>query len=132
MLYSPNSSMDESTNTNRRFTTENLREAGASEVFISLYLSSFDGRHSVKEELNQGYGGDVLARDDDPSEVGGHFFKKLWDGDVFEALMRADGNNTKLMSEVFGGAGIFHAAIQNGADPDYAERIIEERLNIEL
>jgi len=113
----------------RRFGTEQLYDAGASEAFVSMYLSASGGRrHSVQEELDSGYGGDVLADGDDPTRVAGGFFSKLWDGDVFDAFLHADGNNTPLMLEVFSPKQIRDHAVDEGDySIDYATRMVNDR-----
>jgi len=115
--------------TARRFTTEDLHDAGASEAFISMYLSTAgDRRHSIREELDSGYGGEVLERGGDPSNAGGGFFAKVWNGDLFDAFLHADGSNTPLMLEVFGPEKIRRQGVDEaGYGLDYATRMVNDK-----
>lgn len=86
--------------TNRQWTEDELEIAGASREFIQVYMTPWNGRHSVAQELDSGYGGSLLERGEDPSAVGGHFFDALWDGRMADACARADGSNKALLKAV--------------------------------
>lgn len=112
----------------RRFTTEELKDAGASEDFVSMYLSTAgDRRHSIREELNEGYGGDVLADGGDPTRASGGFFRKLWDGHTFDAFLHADGDNTRIMLDVLGAQKIMEQGVNvGGYGLAYAKRMVNQ------
>jgi len=94
-----------------------------------MYLSASGvRRHSVREELDSGFGGKKLANGDDPTNVAGGFFTKVWNGDVFEAFMHADGNNTPLMLEVFSPKQIRdHGVDKEDYGIDFATRKVNEK-----
>lgn len=115
------------TNSDRAFTTAELQEAGASDEFISLYLSAVDS--GVKDELNDGYGGTVLERGDDPTDVAGGWFTKMWNGQLFWALCHADSRNRAAMVEVFDEAQFVKDAVDNENEPlDYAQKMVSEKV----
>lgn len=97
-----------------RFEKDNLRLAGASEALIQMcdteisYLKQSDGspvdRHSVLTEVKK-----YTRKWEDLDEVsahnfthlGGGFFSKIWDGELYEAYNCADPNNKAIMLEAF-------------------------------
>lgn len=85
-------------NTTLRWTAEDLRTLGASEEFILVYRHDYSGRHSVREEIESGYG--LSCLEDGRVPNGGHFFEALWSGDVDSARMRADASNQRILDEV--------------------------------
>lgn len=116
------------TNSERRFTTTELREAGASDQFISLYLSAVES--GAKRELNDGYGGTVLAEGRDPTEVAGGWFTKMWNGELFWALCHADSSNTAALAEVFDRRDFIRDGVDSENEPvDYVEKMVDENLN---
>lgn len=120
--------MEQHSSNERKFGTDELKAAGASEAFVSVYLSAAEGRHSVRQELDSGYGGTVLEEGRDPTEVAGGFFTKLWNGRLFDAFLHADGSNTPLLLEVFGPAKIRNAgAAIEKYDIDYCTTMVNER-----
>lgn len=119
--------MEEVTDDSRKFSTEELRAAGASDEFISLYLSAVDS--SAKDELNSGYGGEILADGDDPTSVAGGWFTKMWNGDLFWALCHADGRNTRALNDVFDRHDFVSDGVDNADEPlDYVQRMVEQNL----
>lgn len=93
--------MAQQTATEREWSADELADAGASRAFIIAYNYDYGGRHSIRQELESGYGGTVLRErpeDFNPS-IGGHFFEALWEGDTEAAWRRADGNNREIMRE---------------------------------
>lgn len=113
--------------TERRFTTTDLRAAGASDEFISLYLSALPS--GAKDELNSGYGGSVLADGGDPSEVAGGWFTKMWDGQLFWALCHADHRNRAALAELFDRSDFIRDGVDSENEPmEYVERMVDEKL----
>ena len=117
-------------------TNEHIRfisKAGASDLLIDLLTFPKEEagvpRHSAREEVRKYvYWGDVDT-DADPatfSHCGGHFFSALWDGDLFEAWLRADLNNKSLLLECFGVDAIIKNGVQVGQPLDYARRMVTE------
>lgn len=122
--------MERDTNSDRAFTTEELREAGASDAFISLYLSAMDS--GAKIELNSGYGGTVLSEGDDPTEVAGGWFTKMWNGELFRALCHADTKNARALSELFDRKDFVENGVYAEGEPrEYVERMVDDRLQVE-
>jgi hypothetical protein len=113
----------------REFSTEELKEAGASDAFVSCYLSAAStDRHHIRQELDSGYAGDVLGRGGDPTDAAGGFFTKLWNGNVFKAFLHADGHNAPHMLSVLGPEKIMENGIDvEGYGYDYAKRMINEK-----
>lgn len=107
-----------------------LREAGASDQIIALiqFTDEQTGiRNSAREEVRKyAYWGDLDGSPDDFNHIGGHFFSAMWDGDLFEAWLRADMNNRRLMMELFGESRIIGDGIVNGHPSDYVETMVTE------
>jgi len=118
----------EGNSSNRRFTTEELRAAGASDECISLYLSAID--NGVKRELDSGYGGTVLDRDGtDPTEVAGGWFTKVWNGELFWALCHADHGNTRALAKLWDRDDFIRDGVDSEGEPlDYVETMVDENL----
>lgn len=79
-----------------QYTEAELRDAGASDLFIRYYKAappSASARWEVEagpfdlEELN------------DRPHVGGHFFSHLWEGDADAAWARADLSNRAILED---------------------------------
>lgn len=91
-----------------------LRTAGASEELIEMCdveiesLERDDGRpvdrHSVLMEVKK-YTRKWKDLDEDSasdySHLGGSFFSKIWDGELYAAYNHADPNNRAIMAEAF-------------------------------
>lgn len=117
----------EGNTTSRKFSTEELRAAGASDEFISVYLSA--NSSSLKQELDSGYGGDVLAEGRDPTDVAGGWFTKMWNGELFWALCYADGKNTRVLSELFDRDDFIRDGVDSENEPlDYVTTMVDENL----
>lgn len=111
----------------RKFTTKQLQDAGASDEFISLYLSALPS--GAKVELDEGYGGTVLERGDDPTSVAGGWFTKMWEGKLFWALCYADGRNTAALAELFDRDDFIRDGVDSENEPlDYVQRMVEQNL----
>lgn len=112
----------------RTYSTEELKDAGASDAFVSIYLSSANGRHHIRQELDNGYPGTVMARGGDPSDGAGGFFSKLWNGDVFDAFLHADASNARMMLDVLGAEEIRdHGVDQGGYQIEWATTMVNEK-----
>lgn len=110
-----------------------LSKAGASDVFIDLLTFPPEKagviRHSVQEEIKKYVGWGDLQPDEDPDDfrtLGGHFFRAMWIGDLFEAWIRADLNNKRLLMECFGPDTIITNGVRNGEPEDYCRRMVED------
>ena len=92
-----------------------LKQAGSSLALREVVAVEPDDlprgvtRNSARDEVRKRiYCGDI-GPDKDPSEftpLGGHFFNHLWEGNLYDAFVRADGNNLPLLLDVFGAATI--------------------------
>lgn len=120
---------------------ETLREAGASEYLIRFIGTVERGtRHSVLMTLFRHHG----HSDADPDEaqapnvedcqeayrLGGGFMTKLWDGDLADAFLHADGNNRPMMKDTFDRQEIISIGISNDAlfgDAKYVRKLINEK-----
>lgn len=114
-----------------------VRAAGASAAFMRFLKADGDplgvGRHSVREHLRKFTGG---RADGEVTPEGlsasvpsaGGYFQCLWHGDLMEALCKADGNNSVLMTHTFDPEEVLVAARDNESwSIGYAKRIVEER-----
>ena len=91
--------MEGDNSTNDELTNEELRNAGASALFVAYYNEAPTGA-SARVEVESGpFSLDELA--DDPY-LGGGFFAALWNGDEMRAVSGADGKNLPIMEEVLG------------------------------
>jgi hypothetical protein len=114
-------------NTDRKFSTTELKEAGASDEFISVYLSAVPS--TAKEELNTGFGGEVLEDGGNPCQIAGGWFTKLWTGKLFWALCHADNRNAAALAEVFDRRDFVEDGVDSEGEPlDYVERMVDDRL----
>lgn len=91
-----------------------LRTAGASEELITMCDTKIDSlerqdgkpvdRHSVLQEVKK-YLREWEDLDEDSAadyrHVGGGFFSKIWDGELYAAYNHADYNNRAIMTEAF-------------------------------
>ena len=110
-----------------------LKTAGASDELLKLIAFSPETagvpRHSTREEVEKYVEWGDLDLDRDPAEfrpIGGHFFEKMWNGDLFGAWLRADLNNKSLMAECFGEADIIQNGIESGQPASYVATMVEE------
>lgn len=108
-----------------------IRDAGASEAILDLIKFPAESiginRNSARQEVRKYvFWDDLDGNPDEFDHLGGHFFTAMWDGDLFEAWVRADLNNKVLMMEVFDEERIISAAIEQGKPEDYAERMVTE------
>lgn len=113
-------------NSKRRFTTRQLRDAGASEEFISLYLSAVDSR--AKTALNDGRLGRKLAEGKDITNISGSWFRNIWNGNLFWSLLRADSRNATALAEVFSREHFVEDGLAEGEPRDYVERMVDQNL----
>ena len=72
-----------------------LREMGASKEFVMMAQYDDGERNSVRENAER-----ALEQGEKPHF--GHFGDYMWEGDLYHAMERADGTNTRIMQEVFG------------------------------
>jgi len=87
------------TPSDRMYSEDELREAGASALFVAYYKAA-DAGATARREVERGpFSLDEL--DDNPS-LGGGFFEALWTGDEVQALRRADGHNSTILETVTG------------------------------
>lgn len=97
-----------------RFEKDNLLLAGASEELIEMCETEVDGlvrrdgkpvdRNSVLEEVKKyTRKWETLDENSAPgfSHMGGGFFSKIWDGELYAAYNHADQNNKAIMAEAF-------------------------------
>ena len=110
-----------------------LKAAGASDELLELIAfppeTAGVSRHSTREEVEKYVEWGELDLDRDPAEfrpIGGHFFSKMWNGDLFGAWLRADGSNKRLMAECFGAADIIQSGINSGQPASYAATMVED------
>jgi hypothetical protein len=89
----------EQTTPNRQRTADELRTLGASEDFIEAYFTEYDGRHSIVEELDGGFGGSLIDNPDREfkAHIGGGYFQTLWEQGAQSAFGHADGNNQQIL-----------------------------------
>jgi len=83
------------TNTHR-YTTDELRDAGASMLFVDYYNTA-DPRASARHEVDRRE--DLSGIASNPS-IGGSFFEHLWVGHTGKAWMHADSKNRRILNEV--------------------------------
>ena len=83
------------TNT-RRYSTDELRDAGASILFTDYYNVA-DPRASARHEVDRR--DDLSAISENPS-IGGSFFEYLWLGYKGKAWMHADSKNRRILNEL--------------------------------
>jgi hypothetical protein len=89
----------EGDSTNREYTEDELRDAGASALFCGYYRIA-DAGASARREVESGpFSLDKL---NDNPQLGGGFFAALWEGDETQALRRADSHNSTILEEVTG------------------------------
>lgn len=93
--------MEQNTNSelDRMFTEEELRDRGASALFVAYYKEA-DASASARREVEEGPF-TLLALNDAP-QLGGGFFEALWTGDETAALRRADSHNARILERVTG------------------------------
>lgn len=92
--------MEQTMPTNERdFTESQLRNAGASALFVAYYKAATPNA-SARREIEQGPF-DLEELNDNPS-LGGGFFNALWSGDETAALRRADASNAAILQTVTG------------------------------
>jgi len=87
--------MVQSTNT-RQYSTDELRDAGASILFTDYYNVA-DPRASARHEVDRR--DDLSAISENPS-IGGSFFEHLWVGYKGKAWMHADSKNRRILNEL--------------------------------
>lgn len=111
-----------------------LREAGASAAFMRVLRTHPEtvgiSRHSVREGVRKLLDGDrsVDGLAASVPSVGGDFFTNLWEGNLMEAFVHADGNNMRLMTRVFDPEEyLVDAQEHHRWDVPYAKRILHER-----
>ena len=103
-----------------------LRDAGASHAMLTVLKLS--GRSRPKEKL---LGKATRGEFRDPetfSHGGSHFFTNLWNGDMWQAWIRADFGNKRLMLEAFGEDQIKMSGLHSGEPADYVNRMVEANL----
>jgi hypothetical protein len=83
----------------RQYSTDELLDAGASDLFASYYEAA-PNNASGRREVEKGVF-DLDELNDNPS-LGGGFFESLWNGDMIQAIRRADSHNAKILEEVTG------------------------------
>lgn len=88
--------------------THLLRAEGASDAFITLIKTNPEEAgvevNKARNEVNKWIrwnDGEVEEEALKP-HYGGGFFKKMWDGEVYEAYNHADSSNKALLREAFG------------------------------
>jgi len=115
-------------------TTEHFRfltEAGASAEMLTFL--KFDeaeigvGRSGPKRKLaGKASHGELSGSPETFSHGGSHFFTNLWNGDMWQAWIRADHKNKRLMLAVFGDEQIKMGGLHSGEPADYVERMVED------
>lgn len=108
-----------------------LNEAGASPEFMDLltYPAERAGvkRHSVRQEILGRIRYGEIGPDKEPSVFsvyGGHFFLAMWNGDLFDAWLRADPNNRTLMLAVFGRDAIKRHGLGQGRRQEFVDSMV--------
>lgn len=104
-----------------------LREKGASKMMRRIVQErSVACRHSVLEEFAKWHSddGDIIEAVETAQRLGGGFFQKVWDGELFDALLHADGNNARIISEAFERDEVIAASDQPA---DYTIKMVQER-----
>lgn len=91
--------MEQDTPTNRERTADELRDLGASEDFITAYFTEYEGRHSIVQELDGGFGGSLIDDGEFYAGVGGGYFEALWNDGASAAWARADGSNREILKK---------------------------------
>jgi hypothetical protein len=88
----------EAETTNMEVSEGELRQSGASSLFVHYYTEAPKSA-SARAEVEQGpFTLEQLAAN--PSR-GGHFFEALWNGHETRAVQRADGRNRQILQDVF-------------------------------
>jgi hypothetical protein len=87
----------EGDSTEREFTREQLRTAGASAMFIAYYINA-PANASARREVEQGPF-DLSDLNDSP-RLGGGFFAALWNGNESAARRHADSQNSQILEEI--------------------------------
>lgn len=101
-----------------------LDEAGASEMMHRLIDVRPDGiRHSVLEELMKWSDGDTPTVEavEKAERLGGGFFGKVFDGDVVDVFLHADGNNQHIIAKAYTKSEV----VENATE--YEATLVDER-----
>lgn len=102
---------------------DTIEKAGGSEIMREMVKErSLDCRHSILEEYAKWHDGDMEEAVETAQRLGGGFFQKVWDGELAEAFLHADGNNKQIMREAFD-----KVRIIRDADSDYLAGVVDER-----
>jgi hypothetical protein len=117
----------ELTNEHFRF----LQYAGASREMLTFL--KFDeaeigvGRSGPKRKLTgKASRGELSGSPETFSHGGSHFFTELWNGNLWQAWIRADSKNKLLMMAVFDEEQIRMGGLHSGEPIDYVNRMIED------
>lgn len=95
--------MTEATNDDGALTEDEMAtlfEEGASRAFVMLANHAPDKRNSVRDNAERVLDGHVHGEVTEMTF--GHFGKAMWEGDLYNAMKRADGRNTGYLLDVFG------------------------------
>jgi hypothetical protein len=87
------------TSESRTYTEQELREAGASALYIAYYNVA-SAKASARSEVERGPF--TLDELNNTPRLGGGFFKALWTGDETAALRRADSSNAAILEVAIG------------------------------
>jgi hypothetical protein len=91
--------MTEANSADREYSSDELRDAGASALFVAYYQTA-DTDASARREIESGPFS--LEELNEKPRLGGGFFAALWNGDEVQALRRADSKNAAILEIVTG------------------------------
>jgi hypothetical protein len=75
-----------------------ITNAGGSTLAALVYTYEYEGRHSVRQEIDSGPF--TLTELNENPNLGGGFFAAVWRGDYEDAYARADSNNREILESV--------------------------------
>jgi len=91
--------MNASESTNRQYSTQELVNAGASQLFADYYHLAGENA-SARREVERGpFSLDKLSEN---PQIGGGFFAALWEGNTVQAIRRADSQNARILESITG------------------------------
>ena len=89
--------MEAKQNSTDALTEEQLRNAGASALFVAYYKAA-SPKATARSEVDRGPF--TLEELNNSPHLGGGFFKALWNGNEVEARRRADTNNSRILDSL--------------------------------
>lgn len=109
-------------------TVEFLTKAGADNLLLRVAEERVAGRNSAREEIRKyASHGMLTGESEEFHHMGGHFFGALWDGELFEAWVRADAQNKRILRQKFTEKELIQAGVEDGRPRGYCERMVRDK-----